>query len=186
MTAFTKTIGIIGTVIGAGIASGVTLAADTATAEEAVAKVQAAAKFLQAKGASGYPEFNNSNGRWVWKDSYVFVYDCRQDRMVAHPFRPDLVGRPIMQITDNSGKYIFKELCKTAVEARSNGGWVEYAWTKPGAGALSRKITYALAADISFASGIQVGAGVYDDRITMAELSRVVEKMTDPAKYPAH
>lgn len=186
MTAFTKTIGIIGTVLGAGIASGVTMAAETATAEEAVAKVQAAAKFLQEKGSSGYPEFNSSSGRWVWKDSYVFVYDCRQDRMIAHPFRPDLVGRPIMQITDNAGKYIFKELCKAGGDSRGNGGWVEYAWPRPGAGALSRKITYALAADISFASGIQVGAGIYDDRITMAELSKVVEKMTDPSKYPAH
>ena len=57
---------------------------------------------------------------------------CRLDRMVAHPMRPDLVGRPLMQITDNNGKVIFKELCKAGNDPR--GGWVEYAWTKPGAG----------------------------------------------------
>ena len=50
----------------------------------------------------------------MWKDSYVFVYDCRVDRMVAHPMRPDLVGRPLMHITDNNGKFIFKELCKAS------------------------------------------------------------------------
>jgi hypothetical protein len=84
----------------------------TATAEEAISKVRAAARFLHSKGTSGYAEFNNRDGSWVWKDSYVFVYDCRQDKMIAHPMRPDLVGKPIMQITDNAGKYIFKELCK--------------------------------------------------------------------------
>lgn len=186
MNAFGKTIGMMGAALAAAMSTGVGAASDTATAEEAVAKVQAAARFLHEKGASGYQEFNNANGRWVWKDSYVFVYDCRQDRMIAHPFRPDLVGRPIMQITDNAGKYIFKELCKAGSDPRGAGGWVEYAWPRPGAGALSRKITYAMMADISFASGIQVGAGIYDDKITMAELNKVVEKLTDPAKYPAH
>jgi hypothetical protein len=183
MNAIIKTVAAIGILLGAGLVYGNAMAADAATADEAVSKVQAAARYLQGKGASGYADFNNASGRWVWKDSYVFVFDCRQDRMVAHPMRPDLVGRPIMQITDNAGKYIFKELCKVGA---GPGGWVEYAWPKPGAGALSRKITYTLAADVSFASGIQVGAGIYDDKITMAELAKVVEKITDPTKYPAH
>jgi hypothetical protein len=34
----------------------------------------------------------------VWKDSYVFVYGCRLDTMIAHPMRPDLVRRAVMQI----------------------------------------------------------------------------------------
>jgi cytochrome c len=154
-----------------------------ATAEEVVSKVRAAARFLHDKGTSGYADFNQKDSKWVWKDSYVFVYDCRKDRMIAHPMRPDLVGKPIMQVTDNSGKYIFKELCKAGNEAR--GGWVEYSWPKPGAGRLSRKVSYALAADISFAAGIQVSAGIYDEGITLPELEKVVEKMSDPAKYPA-
>jgi cytochrome c len=92
-------------------------------------------------------------------------------------------GKPIMQVTDNTGKYIFKELCKAGNEA--HGGWVEYSWPKPGAGRLSRKVSFALAADISFAAGIQVSAGIYDEGITLPELEKVVEKMSDPAKYPA-
>ena len=145
MNAIIKTVAAIGILLGAGLVHGNAMAADAATADEAVSKVQAAARYLQGKGASGYADFNNASGRWVWKDSYVFVFDCRQDRMVAHPMRPDLVGRPIMQITDNAGKYIFKELCKVGA---SPGGWVEYAWQRPGAGALSRKITYTLTADV--------------------------------------
>ncbi|MBL8396410.1 MAG: cache domain-containing protein [Candidatus Accumulibacter sp.] len=156
---------------------------DVANAEDVVNKVRAAARYLHDKGASAYADFNQKDGRWVWKDSYVFVYDCRKDRMIAHPLRPDLVGKPIMQITDNSGKYIFKDLCKAGNEPR--GGWVEYSWPKPGAGRLSRKVSYATAADISFAAGIQVSAGIYDEGITLPELSKVLERLSDPAKYPA-
>ncbi len=172
-------------VVAAGGVVGTAVAADSdvATAEEAVSNVRAAAKFLHDKGSAGYAEFNSKDGKWVWKDSYVFVYDCRRDRMMAHPLRPDLVGKPIMQITDNSGKYIFKELCKAGNEPR--GGWVEYMWQKPGAGRLSRKLSYALTADISFTTGIQVSAGIYDEKIGLPELGKVLEKMFDPAKYPA-
>ena len=157
---------------------------DAATPEEVVSKVWAASRFLNEKGASGFAAFNSKDGPWVWKDSYVFVYDCRLDRMVAHPMRPDLVGRPLMQITDNNGKFIFKELCKAGEDPR--GGWVEYLWTKPGAGGVSRKVSYAKGADIAFASGIQVAAGVYDNKASVADLTKLTEKMADPTKYPAH
>ena len=156
---------------------------ESATPEEAIAKVREAVRFLHEKGASGFAEFNNSAGRWVWKDSYVFVYDCRLDKMIAHPIRPDLVGRSVMQIKDNNGKLLFKDLCKAGQEPR--GGWVEYVWPKPGAGNLSRKLSYALTADIAFATGIQVSAGVYDDKLSLPELGKLLERMSDPSKYPA-
>ncbi len=181
---FGKTIALMGLLLACGgVRAAAPSEAQVANAEEVVNKVRAAARFLHDKGASGYSEFNNKDGKWVWKDSYVFVYDCRKDRMIAHPMRPDLVGKPIMQVTDNSGKYIFRDLCKAGNEAR--GGWVEYSWPKPGAGRLSRKVSYALAADISFATGIQVSAGIYDEGITLPELSQFLERMSDPAKYPA-
>ncbi len=155
---------------------------EAAKPEEAIAKVASAAKFLHDKGASGVVALNSKDGPWVWKDSYVYAFDCRLDRMVAHPMRPDLVGLPIMQITDNNGKYIFKDLCNAAAQPR--GGWVEYVWTRPGAGRVSRKITYTLTANISFSTGIQVAAGVHDDKVTLEELTKLADKMSDPAKYP--
>ena len=155
-----------------------------ATPEEVVTKVWAATKFLQDKGASGFAALNSPNGPWVWKDSYVFAFDCRMDKMVAHPMRPDLVGRSIMQITDNNGKFIFKDLCKAG--AQPGGGWVDYVWTKPGDGKASRKLTYAVTADIAFSTGIHVAAGVYDDKLSLPELVKLTEKMANPAKYPSH
>lgn len=152
-----------------------------ATPDEAVTKVWGAAKFLQTKGVSGITSLNNPDGPWVWKDSYVFAFDCRLNRMVAHPMRPDLVGRPIMQITDNNGRFVFKELCQAATG--KHGGWVEYVWTKPGAGKVTRKVTYTATADLAFSTGIQIAAGVYDDELSVAELDKLVAKMADPGSY---
>ena len=156
---------------------------EVATPEEAITKVWSAARFLQDKGVSGVAALNSKDGPWVWKDSYVFAFDCRLDRMVAHPMRPDLVGRPILQITDNNGKYIFKDLCKIA--SQPHGGWVEYVWTRPGAGRVSRKLTYSMTAEIAFSTGIQVAAGVYDDKLSIPDLTKVAERMAAPAKSPA-
>lgn len=166
----------------AGLTSTAVLADDpAATPNEAITKVWGAARFLQTKGVSGIAALNNADGPWVWKNSYVFAFDCRMDRMVAHPMRPDLVGRPIMQITDNNGKFIFKELCEAA--KAKHGGWVEYVWTKPGAGQVSRKLSYAVTADMAFSTGLQIAAGVYDDKLSVAELNQMAAKMADPGKY---
>ncbi|MGE5465899.1 MAG: cache domain-containing protein [Ignavibacteria bacterium] len=158
-------------------------AQESATPEEAITKVWAAAKFLQDKGPAGFATLNSKDGPFAWKDSYVFAFDCRLDRMVAHPMRPDLVGQPIMQITDNNGRFIFKEMCKAAQEKR--GGWVEYVWTKPGAGKVSRKLTYVATAQMAFSTGIQLGAGVYDEKLTVAGLNQLVGSMADPSKRSA-
>jgi hypothetical protein len=173
------------TFVAASLAGAAPATADeAATPQEVITKVWAATKFLQDKGASGFASLNSKDSVWVWKDSYVFAFDCRLDKMVAHPMRPDLVGRSIMQITDNNGKYIFKEMCKASTQPR--GGWVDYVWTKPGAGQTSRKLSYTVTADISFSTGVQVAAGVYDDKLSLPELVQLTDKMADPAKYPSH
>ena len=156
---------------------------DPATPEEVITKVQEAARYLHEKGKAGFAEFNDPQGRWAWKDSYVFVYNCVKDEMVAHPIRPDLVGRPLLQVRDNNNKALFRELCTAGEE--QNGGWVEYVWPKPGEGGLSRKISYAIAADVALEYGVQVAAGVYNDDASVEELTKVLETMMDPEKMQA-
>lgn len=159
------------------------LAADTSTAsaEEVVAKVHEAAQYLHDKGLAGFADFNNNkDARWVWKDSYVFVYSCRDDAMIAHPLRPDLVGKPILQMKDDKDKALFEELCKAG--AKTNGGWVEYWWPKPGEGKASRKISFAHSADVSFKPDIQVAAGIYDDKLTADDLNKIADKAAAPKK----
>ncbi len=79
------------------------------------------------------------------------------------------------------GKFIFKELCAAA--KAKNGGWVEYQWTKPGAGKTSRKLSYAATAELAFSTGVQIAAGVYDDAISVSDLNKMTSEMSDPSKY---
>ena len=152
-----------------------------ASAEEVVAKVREAAKYLEDKGLAGFSDFNNNkDARWVWKDSYVFVYSCRDDVMIAHPLRPDLVGKPILQMRDDKDHPLFQDMCK-AGENR-DGGWVEYLWPKPGEAKASRKISSVHSAPVSLKSDIQVGAGIYDESLTPADLSKIVTDFAKPQK----
>ena len=146
-----------------------------ATAAEVVAKVREAAQYLKDKGLAAFSDFNNNkDSRWVWKDSYVFVYSCADDTMIAHPLRPDMVGKPILQMRDDKDHALFQDMCKAGTAA--DGGWVEYWWPKPGEAKASRKISYVHAAPVSFKSDIQVGAGIYDDKLTPEDLSKIVEE----------
>jgi signal transduction histidine kinase len=152
---------------------------DAATAEEVIAKVHEAAKYLHDKGQAGFPDFNN-NARWVWKDSYVFVYSCRDNKMIAHPLRPDLVGKPILQMEDDKGNMLFQKLCEAGKQAA--GGWVEYWWPKPGEAKASRKISYTQSTEVSFQPDVRVGAGIYDDAMSVEELNKLAQQAMEPKK----
>lgn len=156
------------------LAVSVANATEQATVDEVIAKVQEAAVYLHDKGQAAYPDFNN-NARWVWKDSYVFVFSCQDDRMIAHPLRPDLVGRPILSMEDEKGNKLFEDLCE-AGEA-SGGGWVEYWWPRPGEAKASRKISYTQKTEVSFQPDTRVGAGIYyeDDDMSVEKLNDMVQ-----------
>ncbi len=152
---------------------------DAATAEGVIAKVHEAAKYLHDKGQAGFPDFNK-NARWVWKDSYVFVYSCRDNRMIAHPLRPDLVGKPILQMEDDKGNLLFQKLCDASKQP--GGGWVEYWWPKPGEAKASRKISYTQSTEVSFQPDVRVGAGIYDETMSVEELNKLAQQAIEPKK----
>ena len=160
------------------------LAADpnaAATPEEVVTKVNEAVQYLRDKGLAGFVDFNNNkDARWVWKDSYVFVYSCRDNVMLGHPLRPDMVGKPILQMKDDKDKPLFQGMCKEG--AKTDGGWVEYWWPKPGEAKASRKISYVHSAEVSFKPDIQVGAGIYDDKMSVVDLNKLAEQTKQPKK----
>jgi len=139
-------------------------AADAATADEVVAKTKEAAAAVKASSADVVlSEFDKKDGKWAWKDTYVFVLDCTAGTVKAHP-NEKVKG---MKLTDLKDKATDKEfgtaLCNAAKSAK--GGWVEYMWTKPGAEGNHRKVAYVLSA-----GNYQVAAGVYDDKLTAKEL----------------
>ncbi len=145
-------------------------AEEKATPQEVIQKVQEAAKFLAEKKEAGLEEFNKKNGRWVWKDTYVFVFNCEKGTAAAHPIKPKLVGKNLLGVKDIKGNLFFVQLCEVAKKPK--GGWVEYWWPKPGEKTPSRKITYILQVE---GTPYQVGAGVYDDTISLDELNKMLE-----------
>src|SRR6266852_6458810 len=61
--------------------SSVAVGQDKATAQEVVAKVREAASTLSKTG--DVAPFNQKQGPWVWKDTYIFVEDCDKKVLVA-------------------------------------------------------------------------------------------------------
>ena len=145
---------------------------DHATAQEVVAKVREAATTLSKTG--DLAQFNQKQGPWVWKDTYIFVLNCDKMTQAAHPLRPDLRGTEISSIKDPKGNAIFpnpKDVCEAA--RKPSGTWVEYSWAKAGEKEGSRKVSYLLSAK---GTPYVVAAGVYDDKASIADLSKLSMK----------
>lgn len=137
--------------------------AESATRDECVTKCKEAAKLIIDKGQeAALPELNNKDGKFVWKDSYVFVLDF-SGKHLTHPLRPELVGKNVIE-TKIDGKFVVKEMIEVA---KTKGeGWVEYMYPKPAElkkpekeRILSKKVTYIYRVPDK---DIFVGAGVWE------------------------
>lgn len=146
------------------------LAGDTAAPKEVIQKVRDAAAYLLSAGEEGLGEFMDRKGRWVWKDTYVFVLNCQRGVNAAHPIKPQMVGMKQMGLRDTDGRLFFVEFCNVA--KRTNGGWVAYMWPKVGEKIPSRKITYVMQVP---GTPYQVGAGIYDADAAMADLEDLID-----------
>lgn len=131
-------------------------AADAATADEVVAKVKESAAAVSSGGKDALAAFNDPKGKWAWKDTYVFVMDCKEGVMTAHPSEK-VKGMKLADLKAKDGKELGTNLCAAAAKG-PKGGWVEYMWTKTGVDGNVRKVTYVMPA-----GSHAVAAGVYDD-----------------------
>ena len=145
---------------------------DKATPQEVVAKVKQAAAALSKTG--DLAQFNQQKGPWVWKDTYIFVHNCDKKVNAAHPFKPEQVGQPLTSIMGTDGKSLYPDPDAYCSAARKPSGvWIEYMWPKPGSTEGSRKVSYSLGAK---GTPYVVSAGIYDDKATVAELSKLTNK----------
>lgn len=159
-----------------------TVAGEKATPAEVIAKVKEAAAYLAKNGKSGLKTFDSADSPFVWKDTYVFVFDCVAGLAdVAQPVPKRKPQKKLDEDKDATGRVVGPELCKAA--ARPGGGWIEYMWWKPvkaeGAKQLayakkiSRKVTYTLnVKDQPY----QVAAGVYNDTLTVKDLNALLKR----------
>jgi cytochrome c len=159
-----------------------TAADEQATPEEVIVKVRDAAALIATEGEASLSLFEDARSDFVWKDSYVFVWDCAADKVVAHPV-PANRGLTISTITDKAGKPIGKMMCAAA--EKPHGSWVEYTWPQTAkdsgsedlkyTGEPARKVTYMLSVD---GQPYQVGAGIVEDTDTLEQLDAL---LTNPA-----
>src|SRR5580658_217329 len=88
------------------------------------------------------------------RDLYPFIYDM-SGICVAHGARPALIGKNLIDLKDQDGKYLIRELA--AVATGPSSGWVDYKWPNPITNKIEDKTSYVEKLD----SDHFVGVGVY-------------------------
>ncbi len=103
--------------------------ADSAMREECISLCKDAAKFINEKGFyPGVAEINNKDGKFVTKNTYVFLMDL-EGHLLAHPFNAQYIGRDNSGNKDTNGKLFVKEYIEIA---KTKGeGWTEYMYPTP-------------------------------------------------------
>ena len=150
------------------------IAEDQVTSDEVIAKVREAAAYLSEKGEAGLADFDNPEGPWTWGGTYVFVFNCNEGIIVAHP-NNDLIGVELDSRVDEKGNHYNLDLCEASKNPK--GGWVEY-WRPTdlmdaeGGEMYRRKISYMLKVP---GQPYEVGAGIYEPTITVEELNEMLE-----------
>ena len=144
-----------------GICLAATAFADKATKQEIIAKVKEAAKMITNEGQdAAFAEINNKEGKFVWKDTYVFVVDL-EGTLVARAFRQKGIGKNLMNWQDKSNppRQPIKEMVDLA--KKKGEGWVDYMYPKPGGDydTPSKKISYIYRVP---GQNLFVGAGIYE------------------------
>ena len=137
--------------------AGSAIAAEGATKDECVAKTKEAAAMVNEKGLdAAVAEINKKDGKFVWKDSYVFLMDF-DGKMLAHPMSPALIGTNVLDRRDKADKLFFKEFVEVA---KSKGeGWVGYMWANPTDPAPRKKISYIYRVP---GKDLLMGAGIWE------------------------
>jgi len=109
------------------------------TPAEAKKMVEQAIVYIKANGEEkALQEFNKPNGKFQWRDLYVFAYDLK-GIMKGHP-SPKLIGRNLYSEPDSKGKLFRKEIVDLANSRGS--GWVDYTYMNPMTRQEEAKITY--------------------------------------------
>ena len=130
-----------------------------ATPVQAKEMVQKVTAFYQKFGRERtLQEISNPQGEFNQGDLYAFAYDTGMT-MLAHPVKPDLIGKNLLDKKDwSGGKYFRREIQQVALSKGS--GWVDYEYENPTNQQRDPKTTYAQkVGDLIFCSGAYKGTG---------------------------
>ncbi|MGL1935463.1 MAG: cache domain-containing protein [Fibrobacterales bacterium] len=127
--------------------------------KEAKALVEKASKLIAAKGEAGLKQISQPDGGFYFKEKalYAFVYSD-EAVMLAHPYKPGLIGKSYKGKPDVRGKKFRDEIVAVALE--KGEGWTDYSYQKPGEKGIHAKTAYCKLVKVKGKNYIVV-AGIY-------------------------
>jgi cytochrome c len=126
------------------------------TKAEAVAMVRRAQEMFKKEGAEAtFAAISDKSTKdFHDRDLYPFVYDM-SGRSVAHGARPALIGKDLIDLKDQDGTYLIREMI--AISQGPGSGWVDYKWPNPITNKIEDKTSYVERMGTNYF----VGVGVY-------------------------
>lgn len=98
-----------------------------------------AAELIRQEGPEAAFKRFNQVGEFKHGEIYVNVIDF-EGVWRCYPPRPDWVGRSVLNVKDQDGRYLVQEILSAGLERGE--GWVEYKWMNPATNTVQPKRTY--------------------------------------------
>jgi len=131
-------------------------AADHASKDEAMAMVKKAVGMIKQSGADkAYAAFDDKGGGFTDRDLYVVVYDMK-GKVLAHGANDKMIGKDVIDLRDNDGKYFVKERVEMMSKGPDAKGWQDYKFMNPVSRAIEPKSMY-----LHRFEDLIVGCGIY-------------------------
>lgn len=148
-------------VLGSGVLAGLSFAGLAGVAmagpeEDAKTMVAKAIALFDEKGEAAFATFDAGKASGFEAGDVYIVVQSRgpEGKVLAHAADPKLVGTPLVQIADPTGKQFGVIMSADATPA---GGWFDYEWPDPTTGKLGHKRSWAvLHRDLVFIAGFYV------------------------------
>ena len=130
-------------------------AAEFGSKDEAVAMVKRVQAKFKAAGADATFKAvsDKSVAEFHDRDLYPFIYDMAGVN-VAHGARPALIGKNLLTLKDQEGKFLVRDMLEIAKTKGS--GWYDYKWPNPLTNKIEDKASY-----VEKMGDYWVGVGVY-------------------------
>jgi cytochrome c len=130
-------------------------AAEFGTKDEAIAMVNRVQTMFKKAGAEA--TFKAVSDKSVIdlhdRDLYPFIYDMK-GTCVAHGARPALIGKSLIDLKDQDGKYLIREMVD--ITKGPGNGWVDYKWPNPLNNKIEDKTSY-----VEKMGDYFIGVGIY-------------------------
>ncbi|HEX4782151.1 MAG TPA: cache domain-containing protein [Usitatibacter sp.] len=125
------------------------------TSAEAQAMVHKAIAAIKKEGREkAFAQIDDPKGPFVDRDLYVVVYDMK-GKVLAHGANAKMIGKDLIDLRDNDGKYFVKE--RVEMMAKPDGkGWQDYKFMNPVSRQIEPKSMY-----LERFEDVIVGCGIY-------------------------